>query len=138
MLSVTVGTNLGSGLDDGDAQLVGVVVVVLHVGAHLAPVVREEDALARPQAHAAHPAEPGPDQLRVPVLPAALPTVKTHCVPSVRRQVYAIVVLRERRWRLHRLNHPRVVQPVLPQRRYPCPYYGPLRQPFTRRHRSVH
>lgn len=101
------GTDLGARRVHAHAELVGGVVVVQHLGAHLAAIVGEEGALAGPQAHARHPAEPGPDQLRVAVLAAAAAAVESHRVARVRRQVDAVAVnvLRKRRRRLHRLDH---------------------------------
>lgn len=119
---------------DLDAQLVGLVVVAEDIGAHLAAIVCEEDALAGLQAHAHQPAEAGPDQLSIAVLAAHLPAVEAHSVPSVRRQVYAVVVLRKRRRRLHRLNHTRVVQSILSERGDARPDDGALRESLAGRH----
>lgn len=118
-----------------DTELVGVVVVLCDVGAHLAPVVREEDALCGLEAHAGHAAEAGPDQLRVTVLAGALPPVEPHRVARVRGQVDAVVVLREGRRRLHGLDHAGVIKSVVAQRRHARPYDGSLRQPLAGRHR---
>lgn len=109
-------THLSSWRLDLDTEFIGLVVVVLHVSTHLSPVVGEEDALARLQAHACHASEAGPDQLRVAVLTALhLDAVEPHCVARVRCQVDTVVVLREGRRRLYRLDHARVVQSVISQ-----------------------
>lgn len=102
-------TNLSGWRVDVHLQVVGVVVVRAHVGAHLAAVVREEDALRGLQLDALHAAEAGADELGVAVLARTLAAVEAHRVARVRRQVYAVVVLRERGRRLHRLDHPRVI-----------------------------
>lgn len=104
-----LGTNLCSRSVNLDAQLVGLVVVRKQVGAHFASVVGEEDALRGLQLDALHAAEAGPDELGVAVLARALAAVEAHRVARVRRQVDAVVVLREGSRRLHRLDHSRVV-----------------------------
>lgn len=88
--------------------------MVLDVSAHLSPVVSEEDALSFLQAHTRHAAEARPDQLGVAVLAVLhLYAVKTHCVTSVWSQVDTVVVLREGRRRLHRLDHSRIIESVI-------------------------
>lgn len=118
-----------------DTELVGYVVVLCDVSAHLTPIVGEEDALGGLEAHTGHAAEAGPDQLRIPVLAGALSSVEPHRIARIRRQVYTVIVLRERRWRLHGLDHPGIVKSVVTECRYARPYDGSLRQPLTGRHR---
>lgn len=104
-----LGTNLYGRSLELDAQLVGLVVVREHIGADLTTVVGEEDALRGLQLDAGHAAEAGPDELCVAVLASTLAAVEAHCVARVRRQVDAVVVLREWSRRFYRLDHPRVV-----------------------------
>lgn len=92
-----------------DGELVGVSIVGDDVGAHLSAVVGEVDTLARLQLDAAQTAESGPDELGVTELAHAQPALEAHAVASVGCQVDAVVELRERRRRLHRLDHARVI-----------------------------
>lgn len=105
-----------------------------HVGAHLASAVREVDPLAGLEHDAGHTAEAGPYELYVPVLARSARPVEPHCVTSVRGQVDAVVVLRERRRSLHSVDCSRGVEVVVTQRRHTRAHYGPLGQPLSCRH----
>lgn len=99
---------------------------------HLAAVEGDEDLLARLELDVEDGAEAGPDQVHVPELGRSSAGVRPlrvelDRVARVRRQVDAVVVLRVRGRRLHGVDHPAVVDPVLPRSTDPRTDYGPFR-----------